>query len=75
MSNRGVLFAVHGELVVTFANVLADKEERAVGELLLVHSGKCVSSRSRVFEADESTSLGFLNMSRKDLSVFCKHSG
>lgn len=55
--------------------MLADKEERAVGELLLVHSGKCVSSRSRVFEADESTSLGFLNMNRKDLSVFCKHSG
>lgn len=55
--------------------MLTDKEERAVGELLLVHSGKCVSSGSRVFEADESTSLGFLNMSRKDLSVFCKHSG
>ena len=73
--NRSRVLAVLGQLVVTLGDVLADKEEAAIGKSLLVHGNKGVSSRSRVFVADESTVLLGLNMGGLDLSVFGEHCG
>jgi hypothetical protein len=68
------------ELVITLGDVLGDKEERAIGESLLVHGDKSISSGSRIFIADEPTVLSevsfiALNVSGLNFSVLGEHSG
>lgn len=80
MLDRSRVFAVLLELVITLGDVLGDKEERTVGESLLVHGDKGVSGSGRVFKADETTVFGkvsfiALDVSGLDFSMLGKHCG
>lgn len=75
--NRGRLFAVLGELVISLGDVLGDKEERSIGKSLFVHGLESGSSSGGLFKADESRVLGLvaLDVSRLNFSVRSEHSG